>query len=105
MAQQIMRKRVLIWIILVLLHLLLLGLAIFTHVLRDTAVEAFGLTVVMIPYALDAIGLPVLENNGSGGWGWLSPNLFGFFLSAIFWLSFYWLIALGMVRLFRLVSR
>lgn len=86
---------------LVLLHLLFLGLIRFTTFFQGTPFEAFGITALVVPYALHQVGLPVLENNSFSGWGWPSLNVFGWFLSIIAWLAFYWLIAFGIVRLTR----
>ncbi len=94
-----MRSISFVWSILVLLYLIFLGLVSFTTIFQGTPLEAFGMTALMVPYALHQVGLPVLENNGFSGWGWSSPNILGWFLSAIAWLAFYWLVAFGIVRL------
>lgn len=94
-----MRSVSFIWAILVLLHLLFLALGSFTTIFQGTPFEAFGIMALLVPYALHQVGLPVLENNGLSGWGWPSPNTFGWFLSAIVWLALYWLVSLGIVRL------
>ena len=101
MPQPIKRRVSLIWFAFVFLHFLLLSLAIFTTAFNGTVFEAFGITALMIPYVLQHIGLPVLENNGLSDWGWPSPNLFGWVLSVVGWLAFYWLVAIGIERLTR----
>ena len=95
------RRVPLIWFVLVSLHFLLLALSTFTTIFHDTAFEAFGMTAVVVPYVLQHIGLPVLENNGLSGGGWPSPNLFGWFFSVVAWFTLYWLIAIGVERLTR----
>jgi hypothetical protein len=94
-----MHRAVLLWVSLVSIHLVFLALATFTTVFQGTFFEAFGFTALMVPYALHYIGLPVLQNDGFNGWGWASPNILGWFLSAIAWFVFYWLVAIGIVRL------
>jgi len=101
MTKLTQRRAPLIWFIFVSLHLLLLALVVFTSIFRDTPFEAFGITALMVPYILQDVGLPVLENNGLSGWGWPSPNLFGWLLSAAAWLAFYWLVAIGIERIAR----
>lgn len=90
---------VLLWLSLVSIHLVFLALATFTTVFQGTLFGAFGFTALMVPYALHHIGLPVLENDGFSGGGWASPNILGWFLSIIAWFVFYWLVAIGIVRL------
>ena len=99
MMKRSMHRIVLLWLSLVSFHLLFLALATFTTVFQNTLFEAFGFTALVIPYALHYIGLPVLENDGFSGGGWASPNILGWFFSAIAWFAFYWLVAIGIVRL------
>lgn len=101
MPQSIKRRVSLICFVFVSLHFLLLSLAIFTTTFNGTAFEAFGITTLMVPYVLQHIGLPVLENEVLSGLGWPSPNLFGWVLSVVGWLAFYWLVAIGIERLAR----
>ena len=89
----------LFWISCVLLHLLLLALSTLTPILNDTPLEGFGITVVVIPYLLQLLGLPTLEHSGLIGGGFPTPNLFGWLLSIATWVGFYWLLAIGIKRL------
>jgi hypothetical protein len=99
MTQQLTRKVTLLCAILFSLHIFLLYLVTFTTIFQGTLFEAFGITALIVPYTLQQIGLPVLENNGLSGRGWASPNILGWLLSAIAWFTFYWLVALSIVRL------
>ncbi len=89
----------LFWIFCVFLHLLLLALSTLTPILNDTPFEGFGITVLIIPYLLQLLGLPTLEYGGLSGGGLPTPNLFGWLLSIATWLAFYWLLATGIKRL------
>ena len=91
----------LIWLLSVSCHLLLLALTTLTSLFHDTPIEGFGVTALIVPYMLNQIGLPVLENNGLSGGGLPSPNLFGWFISITTWLVFYWLLISGIKRLIR----
>jgi len=94
----IIRNRVLgIWLAISSLHALLLVLSLVTPIFRGTPLEAIGATALVVPYFLQQIGLPVLRE--LSGWGWASPNCLGWFLSAVVWLAFYGLVAVGVERL------
>ena len=99
MMKRSTHRIVLLWLSLGSFHLLFLALATFTTVFQGTLFEAFGFTALMVPYALHHIGLPVLDNDSFSGWGWASPNILGWFFSAIAWFVFYWLVAIGIVHL------
>jgi hypothetical protein len=82
-----------IWLGLSLLHLFILLLIVYLPVLRDSSFTTFGITAVIVPYLLHSAGLPVLINDGLSGWALPSPNIFGWSLSLLFWLAFYYFIA------------
>lgn len=86
-------RRSTIWIAIVSAHALLLLLVLFTKLFQDTPLEAFGFTLLAVPYLLQQAGLPVLQNNGLGDGGWAAPNLFGWMIAVGVWLAFYWFVA------------
>jgi len=92
-------RRSTIWIAIMSAHAVLLLLVMFTNYFQDTPLEAFGITLLAVPYLLKQIGLPVLQNNGLGDGGWATPNLLGWIISVCVWLAFYWLVASVAARL------
>ncbi|HRQ58209.1 MAG TPA: hypothetical protein PLN31_12380 [Azoarcus taiwanensis] len=80
------------------MHIVLLALARL-GAFQDTPLEGFGMTLVLVPYFLHGLGLPVLMDDGLAGWGRPYPNGLGWFLSAISWLSLYMIAAIGVERL------
>jgi len=92
-------RRTPIWIALVSVHAILLLLVVDTNIFHDTPLEAFGMTLLAVPYLLKQIGLPVLQNNGMGDGGWVAPNVFGWAVSVGVWLAFYWAVASTAARL------
>ena len=103
MNQKIQTRILWIWFAICSLHIVLVALACI-ELFIDTLLEGFGVTVVLVPYILHGLGLPVLLDDGLAGGGWASPNSFGWFLSVIAWLSLYLLIAIGIERLSRKIN-
>jgi hypothetical protein len=89
------------WLFCVSAHLSLLALATLTPIFIDTPLEGFGITVLIIPYLFQLLGLPTLEYGGLSSGGLPTPNLFGWLLSTATWLGFYWLLANGIKFLTR----
>lgn len=92
-------RRTPIWIALVSVHVMLLLLIVGTNIFHNTPLEAFGMTLLAVPYLLKQIGLPVLQNNGMGDGGWGAPNEIGWAVSVAVWLAFYWVVASVLARL------
>jgi ABC-type branched-subunit amino acid transport system permease subunit len=90
-----------IWLSIISLHTALLLAVMFTPIFKDTPMEAFGISLLAIPYFLQQIGLPVLQNNGLSGTGWPTPNLFGWLFSVSTWLAFYWLVVKVLIKLMK----
>jgi hypothetical protein len=88
----------LLWCFLVILHGLILLLVAYTNVTDGTPLQAFGTTVLLVPFLLDELGIPVMETAGHGSDAVPAPTAAGWFLSAIFWLALYWFAARLLAR-------
>lgn len=83
------------------LHCVLLALAVFSSALEATPLEGFGMTVLVVPYLLHQVGLPVLQGGGASGWGMALPNALGWLLSVVAWLALYGGLGMAVQRLLR----
>jgi hypothetical protein len=88
------RKIFSITITLILIHLTLVFVAAFTPLFYGTPMEAFGITVLVLPYLLADLGLPVLNNSGFSESGWSNLNLLGWTVSGLVWFCFYYLVSI-----------
>jgi hypothetical protein len=77
-------------------------LAAVTYVpsLSDSVLALLAVAPYLTVAAFSMIGIPgVLLNDGACGWGWCPPTIWGWTLSATFWLALAWLISLGLAKL------
>jgi hypothetical protein len=76
------------------------------HADLGTVSDIAGLGL-LFPFFTSALlhkaGVPgVLEHNGACGWGWCSPTVLGWMLTALIWAGAFWLLAMGVARLLTL---
>ena len=65
----------------------------------DTSLGAIVAFPLLTIYLFHAVGIPgLLQNDGTCGWGWCSPTVFGWIFIVIFWLLIAWFVAKGITR-------
>ena len=88
-----MRLRWVFWSVLLALHLFAVVFP------PEPVAPAVGGSVYLPLMVLDALGLPVYQ--GSGGGGWASPSLLGWTAVAIIWAAVWWGVVSLVARLGR----
>ncbi len=94
------RRRMLIFVLILLVYGGLLLPALFVEGYLDSPIGVLLLLPYLSVYLLHQIGIPgLLQNGGMCGWGWCAPTLAGWLLVALVWLALLWLlVCLGVRR-------
>ncbi|MDK9706990.1 MAG: hypothetical protein OEL83_08060 [Desulforhopalus sp.] len=95
-----MSKTIQIWSLLSAIHL---GVAALSTILGIDRLSAIIAGTIYLPlWPVDILGLPVFQGNQ---WMIPPPNALGWILVFVFWALLYWIIAVFLVRIFRMRCR